>query len=172
MKKKQSKIRVSDETKARLCQWWVVGAVCFFIAMGTPVGGYADALDLIFFLGVGIGLANIFIFYPVAYNMFTLRRRGEIINKKYFQRTIPQNVILSLCEIFRCLLTTIVVYFTYQLLNMGLVALLAKPTGTVILAVEPVLFAIFFMIYYSGTNGIVDKIYDMLDKVKETRGKS
>ncbi|MFI3254605.1 MAG: hypothetical protein R3Y63_09755 [Eubacteriales bacterium] len=162
----RKKIRFSEEFKAGLLQWWVVGAVYFFIGFGTGVAN-TGAIDFIFFLGVSIAIAHIVVFYPIAYNMFTLSRRGEIINKKYFQRTIPQNVMLSLGEVFRCMGITILVYFTYHWINVGLVAITNDVEGTVLLPGEPVLFAIFFMFYFTLSKSIMDRLLELLDKTKK-----
>ncbi len=163
------KKRMSDATKVTIARWWFVGAVYFFVAFGTNLGNMISAIDLIFFLGVGIGVANIFVLHPVVYNMFSWERRGESANKAYLNRTIKQNVCHSLVEIFRCLGTVLLVYMVYQGINTALVALLDYPVGTVILPGEPILFAIFFVCIYNGTDTLVDFIIMKRKKANEAK---
>lgn len=171
MTKKKSKFTFTEEMKATLFQWWIVGAVYFFIGFGTAIP-QTGAIDFIFFLGIGIGMVHILIYYPIIYNMFTLTRNGKVINQKYFQRTIMQNVLVSLGEVLRCLALTILVYFTYQVINMGLVIIREEPVGTVILPGEPILFAVFFVGYFTLTKGIADKAFLTLDKLKNSKGEN
>lgn len=161
---------MSDKTIVLIARWWFAGAVYFFIGFGTPFGNTSSAIDLIFFLGIGIGFGNIFIFYPIVYNMFTIERRGTIYNGTYLKMSLQKRVLTSLTEIIRCLCTVIVVFFTYQAINLFLVYITSKPEGTVLLPGEPIIFAIFFVFYYLITDKIVDKmhnIYKLFIKKKE-----
>lgn len=67
--------------KVGFFRWWLSGAVYFFIAWGTNLGMKEDPLDLIFVLGVVTGVAHIFIFNPIVYGMFDIKRNGKIVNK-------------------------------------------------------------------------------------------
>ena len=62
----------TDNRKAGLMRWWLVGMCYFMIGFGTQVGGYSSPIDFIFFLGVGIGLVTIVVYNPIAYNVFRL----------------------------------------------------------------------------------------------------
>ena len=73
----------TDNRKAGLMRWWLVGMCYFMIGFGTQVGGYSSPIDFIFFLGVGIGLVTIVVYNPIAYNVFRLTRNGEILNHTY-----------------------------------------------------------------------------------------
>ncbi len=162
------KKRMSDKMKISIFRWWFVGAIYFFIAMGTQLASMTDPLDLIFFLGIGIGVTNVFVFHPIIYHMFSIKRRGKIQNKKYFERGIIANVGLSLAEIFKCLFIVILVFFVYQGINIVLVALLGAGEGAVILAGEPILFALFFVIFYNTLASLVDKVWEEVEKSKTT----
>ena len=71
-KKHTRRKKISDNAKATLLRWWIVGMCYFMIGFGTQAGGYTSPIDLIFFLGVGIGLATIVVYNPIAYNVFDL----------------------------------------------------------------------------------------------------
>ena len=40
----------TDNRKARLMRWWLVGMCYFMVGFGTQVGGYSSPIDFIFFL--------------------------------------------------------------------------------------------------------------------------
>ncbi len=162
------KKRMSDKTKISIFRWWFVGACYFFIAMGTTLAERTDMLDLIFFLGIGIGIINVIVFHPIIYHMFNIRRRGKIQNRKYFERGIMGNVGLALAEIFKCLFIVILVFLVYQGINSVLLALMGiEDTTQVILAGEPILFAFFFVCFYNLLASIVDKVWMEIEKATE-----
>lgn len=78
-KKHTRRKKISDNAKATLLRWWIVGMCYFMIGFGTQAGGYTSPIDLIFFLGVGIGLVTIVVYNPIAYNVFDIVRGGEIV---------------------------------------------------------------------------------------------
>lgn len=158
---------MSDKTKISIFRWWFVGASYFFIAMGTSLAEATDSLDLIFFLGIGIGAINVLVFHPIIYHMFNITRRGKIQNKKYFDRGILANVGLALVEIFKCLFIVILVFFVYEGINSVLLAIFGGEETTVILAGEPILFAFFFVCFYNLLHGIVDKVWVEIEKSKQ-----
>ncbi|MFI3166604.1 MAG: hypothetical protein R3Y32_00645 [Bacillota bacterium] len=159
------KKHMSDKTKISILRWWFVGASYFFIAMGTSLAEKTDSLDLIFFLGIGIGIVNVLIFHPIIYHMFDIRRRGKIQNKKYFERGILANVGLSLAEIFKCLFLVILVFLVYQCINVFILTIMgAEDTSSVILAGEPILFALLFTVFYNLLASIVDKVWIEIEK--------
>ncbi len=162
---------MSDKTKISIMRWWFVGAAYFFIGMGTSLAEYSDPLDLIFFLGVGIGVLNVLIFHPIIYNMFDIRRRGKIQNKKYFERGIFTNVGLALAEILKCLIIVILVFLVYQGINTLLVSIFTYEEDAVALAGEPILFALFFTCFYNLFAGIVDKVWTEIDKANQEKEK-
>ena len=82
-KKHTRRKKISDNAKATLLRWWIVGMCYFMIGFGTQAGGYTSPIDLIFFLGVGIGLVTIVVYNPIAYNVFDIVRGGEIVNHRY-----------------------------------------------------------------------------------------
>lgn len=165
------KKHMSDKTKISIMRWWFVGATYFFIAMGTSLAEYSDPLDLIFFLGIGIGVLNVLVFHPIIYNMFNIRRRGKIQNKKYFDRGIFANVGLALAEIFKCLVIVILVFLVYQGINTVLLSIFTYEEDAVALAGEPILFALIFTVFYNLFAGIVDKVWTEIEKSNQEKDK-
>ncbi len=164
MKQEKQKKRMSEETKVSLCRWWFVGMVYFLIGFGTSLGNSIDPLDLILVLGIGIGMGTVFIFHPIVYYMFNIKRRGKIANKKYQSRSVMEGVSLSLVEVVRCFAVVVLVFFVYQGINIALIALLGLAEDVVVVAGEPILFAVFFVLIYNASNAIYDAILDKLEK--------
>lgn len=154
--KKQERKKLSDNIKAGIFRWWMVGMCYFFIGFGTQMGMFADPLDLIFFLGLAIGLATIFLYNPIAYRMFNMVRKGKISNQSYFERTGWQNALLKLGEILKNIVLVFLVYMTYQNINMLLEQLLELPSETVVIPGEPIGFAFIYIIYHSLLTGLMD----------------
>lgn len=147
--KKQGRKKLSDNIKAGILRWWIVGMCYFFIGFGTQIGMFADPLDLIFFLGLVIGLATIFVYNPIVYRTFKIVRNGKVFNQSYFERMGWQNALLKLGEIFKNIVLVFLIYMTYQNINMLLEQLLELPSETVIIPGEPIGFAVIYIIYHS-----------------------
>lgn len=162
---------MTDETKVTLCRWWFVGMVYFLIGFGTTLADTIDPLDLIFALGIGIGVCTVFVFHPIVYHMFNIHRRGRIANKSYLNRTVMENVSLSLSEIVRCFFIVVLVFLVYQGINMALIALLGLADDVVVLAGEPILFAVFFVLLYNASNRILDFVWVKLGHDEAQKGK-
>ena len=136
----------------------------FFIGFGTQSGIFADPLDMIFFLGLGLGLATLFLYNPVAYRMFDIVRKGRIYNQSYFERSGWQNAGLKLAEIFKNLVLVFLVYMTYQSVNMLLEELFHLREGTVTIPGEPIGFAAVYTIYYYLLTGLMDTVAEARKK--------
>ncbi len=164
MKKEKEKKKMTDETKVTLCRWWFVGMVYFLIGFGTSLANTTDPLDLIFALGIGIGVCTVFVFHPIVYHMFNIHRRGKMANKAYLNRTVMENVSLSLREIVRCFFIVVLVFLVYQYINIALIAMFGLAEDVVVLAGEPILFAVFFVLLYNLSDYIVDLVLGKLEK--------
>ncbi len=154
----QRKKWLSDNKKASLLRWWLAGMCYFFIGFGTQAGMFTDPVDLVFFLGAGIGLVTIVIYNPIAYGMFDITRKGQIANKAYYERKGWQNAGYRLAEIFKSMFLTAMVYFTYQNVNLLIVSIWDLPGETVVIPGEPFGFATLYVVYYYMLQGIVDTI--------------
>lgn len=145
-----------DNLKAGILRWWVAGMCYFFIGFGTPIGISKDPLDLMFILGMGIGIATICIYNPIAYRMFRIEKRGKIFNKTYYERTGWQNAMINILEIVKNVLIVVLIYYTYQNLNLLLNQLAGYPLDTITVPGEPFGFASLYMLYYCGSTSLVD----------------
>ncbi len=172
MKQEKQRKKISDATIVTIARWWFVGMIYFLIGFGTSLGNSIDPLDLIVMLGLGIGAGTVLIFHPIVYHMFNIRRRGKIANKRYQNRTIMENVSFSLTEIVRCCFMVVLVFYVYQWINIGLIALLGLQDDVVVIAGEPILFAVFFVLLYNLSNYCYDCIVGVFEKRKTQKGKN
>lgn len=157
-KERKSRFHLTDNVKAGLLRWWLVGMCYFMIGFGTQVGAQSDPLDLIFFLGVGIGLMTVVIYNPIAYSAFDIVRGGEIVNKTRKNRSGAAKARDNLLEILQSLLVVILVYLTYQGVNELLVKVLEREEGTVLIPGEPLGFATLYLLFYSALVGIAGQV--------------
>ncbi len=162
--RKYGKKKISDNVKAGVFRWWIAGMCYFFIGFGTQSGIFADPLDMIFFLGLGLGLATLLLYNPVAYRMFDIVRKGKIYNQNYFERSGWQNAVLKLAEILKNMVLVFLIYMTYQSVNLLLERLLHLPEGTVTIPGEPIGFAVIYTIYYYLLTGLMDTVAEMRKK--------
>lgn len=155
---RQKKKLLSDNAKAGILRWWIAGMCYFFIGFGTQAGLFQDPIDLIFFLGVGVGLATIVVYNPIAYGMFDIVRKGKISNKAYYERKGWQNAMYRLAEIFKSMLLVGLVYLTYQGVNLLLNQILGLPADRILIPGEPFGFATLYLIYYKVLEGLMDTV--------------
>lgn len=160
----QKKKLLSDNVKAGLLRWWIAGMCYFFIGFGTQAGLFQDPVDLIFFLGVGIGLVTIVVYNPIAYGMFDIVRKGRITNQSYYERKGWQNALYRLAEIFKSMFLVAVVYLTYQGVNLLLNQIGGLPADTILIPGEPFGFATLYLIYYYVLSGLADTVREAKQK--------
>ena len=133
---KAFKINMSSKTKKFLIEWWSMGAIYFFIGFGS-LAAYSDALDLIFFLGVTIGVVKTYL----------IPKFIDEINP-YEKKTKTSLFRLSKNTLMGLVLTVAVIY-TYDFINSRLVDVLNLSSGKVIVYPEPILFGLLYICYES-----------------------
>lgn len=110
----------------------------------------ASPVDLIFALGVGIGLVTVVIYNPIAYNVFNIERNGAIINQKYLTRSGVVKAGYNLLEIGLSLVTVILVYLTYQNVNLLINSICNLPEDVIVIPGEPFGFATLYLVFYGA----------------------
>ncbi len=142
------KHRLSDNTKAMVCRWYLAGVVYFFVAFGTPLGSRMSTLDLVFTLATVISLLTVFVLDPILWRVFDLTERGKVVNIAYFARPRWTASLYKLAQIFRCMCCVALVALVYHLVNVGAILLFHLPVGSVVLKGEPFLFATLYVAMY------------------------
>ena len=166
--KRKVRFHLSDNVKAGLLRWWLMGMCYFMIGFGTQTGTQSSPMDLIFFLGVGTGLVTVVVYNPIAYSAFDIVRGGEIVNKARKKRSGAAKALDNLLEIGRSLVVVVLIYLTYQGVNELLVKALERPEGTVIIPGEPFGFATLYLLFYSALVGVFSQLRA---RAKEQAGK-
>lgn len=156
--KRKWRFHLSDNVKAGLLRWWLMGMCYFMIGFGTQTGTQSSPLDLIFFLGVGTGLVTVVVYNPIAYSAFDIVRGGEIVNKARKKRSGAAKALDNLLEIGKSLLVVVLIYLTYQGVNELLVKALERPEGTVLIPGEPFGFATLYLLFYSALVGVFSQL--------------
>ncbi len=167
-KKKSILSKIPDGVKVEFFRWWFVGAICFFIAWGTNLGKN-DPFDLIFVLALVISLGHIFIFNPIVYGMFDIKRNGKIVNKKINERHIWEGALLKTFDFFMCLVVSILVYATYECINRLIIHFGNMSSTTVPFPVEPFGYATLFLVFYLIISFIVNKIILLCSYIQRKR---
>ena len=162
--------RIDDKYKILFFRWWFSAAVCFFIAWGLQLGNSNSTFDLIFFLGLAMGIGNLFIFNPIISSVFDIKRRGKIANKKMSQRTILEGVLYFICEILKSSLAVYIVSWVYQGINILINYLGNYPDTHIGFGIEPITFGIIFTIIYQVLGLIWDGLVILFCKIFK-RGK-
>ncbi len=163
--------KISDNTKIMFFRWWLVGAIYFFIAWGTNLGLNSDAFDLIFILGVVTAGVHIILFDPIIYGFFEVERKGKIVNKKYYERTILEGAWLKILEFFRCFISTILVFLVYQGINYLIIKFIKPGYNGIPLKGEPIIYATFFVIFYYLLLKIEELVVYIFGKIKKGKNK-
>ena len=158
--------KISDNKKVTFFRWWFEGAVYFFIAWGTQLAMSTDPLDLLFVLAIVTTVVHIFIFNPICYAMFDIERKGYIINKKYYERKIWEGVLNYLGEFFRCLITVMLVFASYQGINKAIIAIFNYTKDVVVLKGEPIIYSTLFIIFYTLIGWICLQAASLVSKIK------
>ncbi|GEM02362.1 hypothetical protein SAMN05421839_13022 [Halolactibacillus halophilus] len=147
IKKIYSKL-LTPKNISRFAQFWFAGAMYFLIAWGTGIAK-TSLLDLVFFLGVGIGLVDSFIVGPILAEF-----SGEGTRVKYMERTLGQKIVHRLFSVVKSIFIVILIMFTYQLINAVLQMVFTQSAQTPVIMGEPILFGILYMVYARTLAGI------------------
>ncbi len=130
--------QIPDWTKLLLVKAWFAGAVCFFILWG--LGLYIGSmLDMLFVLGVVLGMVNDVLVNPVLRFMEKIpgQNDGFMFLPKKGLGSFFGNILYGFAIVY-C------VYTVYNVIN-GILSLLFGTADTVYLGVEPILFGTFCM---------------------------
>lgn len=154
----------TDNVKAALLRWWLMGMCYYMIGFGTQAGIGTTPVDLILFLSLGTGLVTVVIFNPIAYNVFEIVRNNEIVNKKYLSKSGVVRAGYNLLEIGLSAITVILVYLTYQNVNVLIGTVAKLPADTVVIPGEPFGFATLYLLFYSAITSLGRRITGLIRK--------
>ena len=107
---------------------------------------------------MGIGLVTIVVYNPIAYNVFDIVRGGEIVNHRYRNKKGWQRALQTLGDLGLSMLVVILVYLSYQNINLFLVGLLGCPQKRWWWLANPSDFATLYTQFYSAITGLTDEL--------------
>ena len=161
--------RISVGIKLFVLRWWMVGAVCFFVGFGTVFGASSNPLDLVFLLCSVIAALTVFVFNPVMFALFDIKKAGRIVNAEYRNQPIGRKILRNVREIVKCYAVGILEFMTYQVVN-GIYATTQGGAGdSLILPIEPVIFGCIFAVYYSSISALSDRIVSLIRTERNRR---
>ncbi len=154
MEKYKSKKLLNDNQKALILRWWGAGAVYFMIGMGMPSIGYTSLIDIILALGLGLTILNLLVIEPVIHSMFKIEK-----HEYYLDTTVSTKIKRRLSVIFSNFLIVYLIMYTYEFINVSIIFIFGLQKGeSVPLPAEPILFGVFYVIYYTIFKHITNKI--------------
>lgn len=154
--------RIPDGVKMFVLRWWMVGAVCFFVGFGTGFGASANPLDLVFLLCSVIAALTVFVFNPIIFTLYDIRKAGRIVNAEYRSQPFSGKILRNVREILKCYAVGILEFMTYQGLNSLYAAMRGDAGGVVVFPIEPVMFGLIFVVYYCSISSLSDRIVALI----------
>ena len=132
----------TDQRTAMLIRWWVAGAVYFYVGWGTSVG--QSMIDLVFTLGLMMGLFNILILNPSLRMVFNIGPK----KRPQYENTFAQRLSDHLVELLKTLFIVFNVATIYQVINRTIIAVRDLPADSLPFPGEPIMFGIFYVFVF------------------------
>lgn len=154
-----------ESTKVLLFRVWLAGAIAFFIGW-TPIGGAESSspyfiYQLIIALAIGLFITNIILMGPVKRMMFNLPDR------KRYKEPVLKRILENLLHVVAMILLVILVWLTYAGINSVLELFnIYGENGLPFLLFEPFTFGIFYGIYFSIGQKILNKMLGVKPPVR------
>lgn len=135
---RRGKRKLPEWVKAVFIKLWFAGAVCFFVFWG--LGTYIKGLDMMVVFAVALGVVTDLL----TNNLFRFYEKEPGLNDRWMMFPKKRFVNLFLNIIYAGVLL-LAVYFVYNILNIAILAMTGADKSTIPLAVEPILFGVFYM---------------------------
>ncbi|WZL81184.1 hypothetical protein QBE53_15490 [Vallitaleaceae bacterium 9-2] len=147
-----------DETKVEwLIRFWTAGAVYFFVGWGTNLGGQTSLIDYIFFLGIAIGIFELYITKTIIRHI--LKSPKEYIRyKQHREKELLQRVVSNLLFLLKSIFIILVVSSIYSSINQLAIYLFELSNDQIFLPGEPILFGVFYTLVYTWIERIIERI--------------
>jgi hypothetical protein len=142
---------------ALLIRWWAVGAVFFFIGWGTSLGSYTSMIDFTLILGIAIGIINSMVVDRVVFEWFSIGKK-----QKYLDVTIMQKVSDRLLSVVVSIFIVYLVSVLYTIINVNAIEILGKSDEFILLPVEPILFALFYIIIHDTLRKVLEVVIHLV----------
>ena len=134
---------LTDKKIEYILRWWTASAVYFFIGWGTGFGQQSTIIDFVFFLGIALGVFEMFVMNPIINHMLNTGKR-----KPSKDKTVMQKVFYRLGYFLQIYIILIWIVIVYDVINMVGGALMGLEADQVFLPGEPILFGVFYIVTY------------------------
>ncbi len=140
-------------------RFWVCGSTYFMVGMSNTVLGVKSYIDTLIILSVALIFSNSAIVKPLQFYLFNSIDTEKTSNLFKLKTVFEDAFIIILCVFF--------IINTYYYINIFAIKIFSLPLETVVLPTEPILFGVFFVIYYylfTFIKKLVMKTLSMLNK--------
>ena len=149
--------KIPVPVKAVFIKWWFAGAVYYFIGMGIFALDTPNQFDLMFVLGVVLGMVTDLL----VNNIFRFMRTDRADYDPYMM--FPEKKFYTFfCNILYCILISVLVAYVYQLINLAAQSFGWVEEGFVWLSAEPVLYGVFFLMFdmaFLGIKALIKRLF-------------
>lgn len=139
--------------KVNLLKWWIAGAIYYFIGFGL-LFTLSSFIDLVVYMGLAIGIINEYIIKNII-----LWMERENLSLGHYIEIESKGIKGVVLNFIFGIIISIIIAFTYEGINAGLIQLLGRNQSEVIIGTEPVLFGLFYVIYSTIYLQIKRKIF-------------
>lgn len=154
----------TDRTLSLIVRWWAAGAVYFFVGWGTNLGRQDSIIDLVFFLGLVMGLFNAFIINPGLRMVFNIAPARPPQQNTNWQRMSDYFV-----ELIKNIFIVFIVAMIYIGINRSLIAIFDLSPEAVPLPGEPILFGLFYVLVYVLLEWISRKMGEVTGSLRDRK---
>ena len=157
----KGKFHIPTAVKILFIKFWFSGAICYFFLWG--LGMYADALDLMVILAIGLGIITDLLVNHILRNF----EAEERANDKWMMVTMRKHWSIFLNVLY----SGVVLFFVYKTYNVINQIITGGENDAAILGVEPIMFGLFYMgfdmLFIAMKNMLVKIIRDAEKKVSD-----
>lgn len=132
-----------DEFIALGIRLWFAGAVSFMIIWTTQIS--FDYLDMLFILIITHFVLERYVIIPIIKGSLKTRT-SYFIN--YTKDLLYIRILKALLELFKTLLIVLAVIWTYELLNVAIINIFKLSRDQIVIANEPITYALFYNLYF------------------------
>jgi len=138
--------------RVNVVKWWCYAACYYLVGFGMPQLMYS-VIDTMFTLGLVMGLVSALV---IAFIVRGICVKEEVYNKYLaIKNNGPIRIIQHV--LYSWILVTMVT-MTYQIINTAIIAVMNLETGVITLAVEPIIFGVFVVIYDILFIKVIDRL--------------
>jgi hypothetical protein len=135
-----------------LIRLWFAGAVFFYIGWGTPLGRNST-FDFLFVLAIGLFVVEMILVNPIIRMVLNVPGTKRTFDDKLFKRVGKR-----LAHFLRASLITVLIYFTYSIINLTAITIFGLEKEAIVLPAEPIIFGLLYVLFHYLIKGIINNM--------------